>query len=468
MMKKFMHSLATLKVVAMTALLASFVLVGCNNDDDPDPDMMADQSIVQLAQGNSDLSTLVTILTSPGFEDLLAAAGSASSDLTVFAPSNQAFANLLSALGKSSLDEVPSGILKEIVSYHIVGQSVLSTELTEGSVPTLLANESVEVSLSGGVKINSANVIAADVEASNGVVHVVDAVLLPSFVTRALGTVVEVPLFSNDFTILVGAVRKAGLFDALIDSDALTVFAPTNAAFEAAGITNLDDFTADQLAEVLLYHVVGSIVKSTDLPGVENGVVQTLKTEGFGKFYLSLGSNVYINGSSMVTAVDIEKQNGVIHVIDEVLLPPSQTVVEIAAALAGAAEPQFTALVGILTDASQADILAALSDAQGNFTVFAPTDEAFAAIADVTATLTPAQISQVLLYHVVPGRVFSTDLSDGLEPTTLKDETIVFNVGESGVSINDKAGNTVNVVATDVLGTNGVIHVIDKVLIPTL
>ena len=349
-----------------------------------------------------------------------------------------------------------------------MGSQLLSKDLQAGLVATLLADESVSVSLTGGVKIDESTVVIPDVEAENGVVHVIDKVLLPSYVRSALGTIVEVPMFSNDFTILTGAVRKAGLLNALIDGSSLTVFAPTNAAFESAGITNLDDFSAEQLTEVLLYHVVGAVVKSGDLSGISNGVVQTLKSTGFGKFYLSLGNEVFINGKSQVTAVDIEKSNGVIHVLDEVLLPPSQTVVEIAAALASAESPEFTTLVGILTDPSQAGILSALSDAEGNFTVFAPTDAAFAEIASVTANLTPEQISQVLLYHVVPGRVFSTDLADGLEPATLKQETIKFNVSESGVSINDKAGNSVNVVATNVLGTNGVIHVIDKVLIPTL
>lgn len=452
----------------MTAVILSAGLVGCNNDDNDAPPMVDPVSIAELAQGNSDLSTLVTILTSPGFEDLLAAAGSATTDLTVFAPTNQAFADVLEALGKSSLDEIPTGILKEIVSYHILGQSVMSGDLQAGMVATLLTDESVSVTIAGEVKIDDAKVVIPDVEAANGVVHVIDMVLLPSYVKKALGTVVEVPMFSNDFTILTGAVRKAGLLDALVEGDAFTVFAPTNAAFEAAGITNLDDFTADQLTDVLLYHVVGAVVKSTDLSGIPNGVVQTLKSSGFGKFYLSLGNDVFINGNSQVTAVDIEKENGVIHVLDEVLLPPSQTVVEIAAALASADSPEFTTLVGILTDPSQAGILSALSDVDGEFTVFAPTDAAFAEIAGVTANLTAEQISQVLLYHVVPGRVFSTDLSDGLEPATLKNETIKFNVSESGVSINDKAGNSINVVATNVLSTNGVIHVIDKVLIPTL
>jgi transforming growth factor-beta-induced protein len=426
-------------------------------------------TIAQLAAGNANLSTLVAILSLPEMADLLAAANNASANLTVFAPTNDAFAALLTALGKTSLSELPVGIVKEIVQYHILGSKVLSTQLTAGPAETLLEGEDVVVSLGGGVKINDANVVAADVEAINGVVHVVDKVLLPSFVVKALGTIVEVPLFSNDFTTLVAAVRKAGLFEALVDPNAsLTVFAPTNEAFEAAGITSLDGLSAADLTPVLLYHVVGAKVMSTDLSGIAGGIVSTLlDATAFGKFYLSLGSEVYINGSSKVTAVDIEKSNGVIHVIDKTLLPPTETLVDIAVRLSTGTPAQFTTLVALLTDASRADILAALDDEANNFTVFAPTDAAFEAIASVVATLTPAQITEVLQYHVLQGRVFSTDLADGITPAMLNGEDITINVGD-GVSVTDATNGTSNVIGANVHATNGVIHVIDRVLIPTL
>ncbi len=435
------------------------------------PPSLQQKTIAGIAVETPDLSTLVSILSLPELSDLLSVASNKSADLTVFAPTNAAFADLLTALGKTSLDEIPTGILKEIVEYHILGSAAFSEDLMAQTYPTLLPDESVTVSLMGGVKIDDANVVTADVHAANGVVHVIDKVLLPSYVKAALGTIVEVAMFNKDFTTLTAAVRKAGLLNTLETTDNLTLFAPNNAAFEAKGITSLDDLTAEDLTPILLYHVVGSKVMSSDLASIPNGIVNTLNTGGYGKFFLSLGSDVYINGSSRVIATDIEKSNGVVHVIDKALIPPSKTVVEIASALATADnDKQFTKLVGLLTDPAQSDVLSALSDANGNFTVFAPTDAAFDAIASTTAGLTDAQITKVLKYHVLNGRVFSTDLSNGLMPATLEGEKLTINIsGDGAVSISD-AGSTTesNVIQTNILGTNGVIHVIDKVLIPSL
>ena len=429
------------------------------------------KTIAGIAMDTPDLSTLVSILSMPEFSDLLDAASNETSNLTVFAPTNAAFEDLLSALGKSSLNEVPVGILKEIVEYHILGSAVSSADLQAKTYPTLLPDESVTVSLDGGVKIDDASVVTPDVDASNGIVHVVNKVLLPSYVKAALGTIVEVAMFNKDFTTLTAAVRKAGLLNTLETTDNLTLFAPNNDAFDAAGITSLDGLTADDLTPILLYHVVGSKVMAADLAGIPDGIVSTLNTSGYGKFFLSLGSDVYINGSSKVIATDIEKSNGVVHVIDKALIPPTKTVVEIATALATADnDKQFTKLVGLLTDPAQADVLSALSDENGNFTVFAPTDAAFEAIASTTATLTDAQITKVLKYHVLGNRVFSTDLSDGIMPSTLEGEKLTVHIANDGkVSVSD-VGSTdaANVIQTDILGTNGVIHVVDKVLIPTL
>lgn len=426
-------------------------------------------SIASIATATEDLSILVEILTSPGFEDLLAAASDASASLTVFAPTDAAFAALLETLGKSELSEIPTSVVRDIVEYHILGSAAPSSSLANQQYPTLLDGESVTVTLGDPVLIDDAEVVMPDVEASNGIVHVIDQVLLPSVYKASLGTIVEVPLFSNDFTTLVAALKKADLVSTLIEGGDFTVFAPTNAAFEAAGITSLDGLSAEDLTPILLYHVVSGKVMSTDLGDIAGGVVTTLNADGFANFYLSLGEQVYINGSSQVTSVDIEKDNGVIHVINKTLTPPTQTVVDIAVALSTAEEgAEFTTLVALLTDPAQSAVLEAISDEEGNFTIFAPTDAAFDAISEVTATLTDEQISNVLKYHVVPGRIFSTDLSDGITPETVNEETITVNVGE-GVTLTDKSGgDDANVIQVNVHGINGVIHVIDKVLIPTL
>ena len=443
-------------------LTSTSLLVSCDDDDDNMTEPT--QTIVDIAAGNSDFSILVSILQMPEFSDLLAAANDSNSSLTVFAPNNVAFTNLLTALGKSSLDQVPTPLLRQIVEYHIVGSTVLSTQLTNGPVPTLLMDESITVDITNGVKINSSNVILADLEASNGVIHAIDAVLLPSFVTNALGTITEVFLFDNDYTILTAALQKADLLDVLSSStvDGYTLFAPSNDAFIAAEITSLDGLDAAALTPILLYHVLGQTVLSTGLPA--DGVVQTLSNDE-NIFLGYLTSSVLINGLTQITEVDIEKSNGVVHKINRTLVPPAPNVVDIAVALSQAANAEFTVLVSLLTSPAYSGITDAII-ASNDITIFAPTDDAFAEISSVIPTLTEAQISNILLYHAVDARVFSTGLSDGQVVGMMNMENITVNINSGAVSLSDSTADAANVVEVNIQGSNGVIHVIDKVLLP--
>lgn len=437
------------------------------------PEDFVAQTIVQIAAGNPDFSILVSALSKPELADLLAAANDPTQDLTVFAPNNAAFEGVLAALGKESIDDIPVELLKEIVSYHIVGGAVLSTELSNGDVATILPGipggpdfETVAVDITDGVKINTANVTAADITAVNGVIHAVDAVLLPSYVSLAVGTVSEVVLFEKDFTILAAALRKAELLNVVSTTDDITVFAPDNAGFVAAGITNLDDYTVDQLQAVLTYHVIGAKVLSSQLPA--DGIATMLNEENIYLGYL-FNSGVLINGVSNITAVDIEKSNGVIHVIDRTLVPPAPNVVEIAALLADAGEAsEFTVLVSLLTDPAYSDIADAII-AESDITVFAPTDAAFAAIADLIGTLTEEQIRTVLTYHAAGARVFAEDLNEGDNITMLNLQDVrVKSIIDDLIVLEDKSDDDAIVIIKNVHGKNGVIHAIDKVLIPNL
>ena len=423
------------------------------------------KSIAEIAVGTESLSSLVAILSLAGLSEELAAAGDDNAQITVFAPTNDAFQAVLDALGISDISEIPEEVLRDIVRYHIVGAVAKSTDLQATTYETL-NGESVTVDLSDGVKVDGANVVLPDVEGTNGVVHVIDAVLLPSLYKSALGTVVEVPLFRKTYSTLVGALVKAELVETLLSEGPFTVFAPDNAAFEAAGITSLEGLSKEDLTPILLYHVLGAKVLSTELP--QDGIVTTINDN---KFFLSLGDNVFINGSSQITGVNIEKSNGVIHTINRTLIPPTQTIVDIAVALATHPEgAEFTTLVALLTDPAQAGVLEVISNEDGSFTVFAPTDAAFEEISSVTGTLSDEQISKVLTYHVIDSRIYSTDLADGIEAQTVNGETLMVNIGDGGVTLSDKDSNNddATVVQVNVNGTNGVIHVIDKVLIPTL
>ena len=275
-------------------------------------------------------------------------------------------------------------------------------------------------------------------------------------------TVVEIAVNDGNFTTLVAALQEAELVDTLSGEGPFTVFAPTDDAFAdllaQLDITASDLLAHPQLTDVLLYHVVSGKVMSTDLS--EGMEAETLKGDNI---TVSLEGGVFINDSEVVTA-DIEGSNGVVHVIDEVLVPedfvletePEETVVDIAVN-----NGSFTTLVAAL---QEAELVEALSG-EGPFTVFAPTDDAFAdllAQLDITAAdlLNHPQLTDVLLYHVVSGKVMSTDLSEGMEAPTLKGDNIMVSL-EGGVFINDS-----EVVIADIEGSNGVIHVIDEVLVP--
>ena len=426
------------------------------------------KTIVQLAQGSPNLSILVTALTK--YPDLVSTL-SGNGTFTVFAPTNTAFTNLLAAIGQTSLDDIPESVLKSVLQYHVVSTAALkASQLTTGNVKSA-SNEDIAVNVSNGVKLNGAvNVTTADVIATNGVVHIIDAVLIPPTIRPIVGTIVAPAYFNKNFSTLVAAVVKAELLSTLLGAGPFTLFAPNNAAFTAAGITSLDNLTKAQLIPILQYHVLGSKVLAADLPS-GSAAITTLN----GKFYLSnRASGVFINGTTQVTATNVNASNGVVHVINRTLSPPTKTIAQIATDLSTATSgPQFTQLVAALTRTSgtPTDLLDAVSNGSANLTVFAPTDAAFQALYTSLGVTNVNQIpiatlTAVLQVHVVNARVFSTDLANGAVATLNGNVT----VNATNKTITDAKGNVANLSTSaallNVLATNGVIHTIDKVLLP--
>ena len=265
-------------------------------------------------------------------------------------------------------------------------------------------------------------------------------------------TIVDVALSDPQFSTLVAALTKADLVNTLKGAGPFTVFAPTNQAFMDAKI-DVNALTKEQLTPVLLNHVIAAKVMAADVKSGE------AKTAGNTSLFLTSKNGVFINGSTKVTKADLAASNGVIHVVDKVLLPASKSIVEIALT-----DPSnFSTLVELVV---AADLATTLSDAKGNFTVFAPTNAAFAKLfAKVDPkTLTPAQIKDILLYHVVGARVFSSDLESG-DVTMLNGKKVKVDLS-SGVKIKGNTSANSNVAIANVLATNGVIHVIDEVLLP--
>lgn len=270
------------------------------------------------------------------------------------------------------------------------------------------------------------------------------------------------------FTYLAVALARTGLTSTLSTlSSSYTLFAPTDDAFKAAGFATIQDVVKapkEVLTPILLYHVLGAKVMAAQVPAGPNAAVTTLN--GATAYVTSNSNGVFINGSPVIVA-DVKAANGVIHVIDNILMPPAGDIV--ATALT---EEKFEYLVAAVLRASQGSTnVEALLKGDGPFTVFAPINQAFIDAgyntkADILAA-DPDELTKILAYHVVPGRVFSSDLTDNMTVT-------MFAGGDTKITLSNGAqilgegngGQAHNIIKTNIVTTNGVIHVIDGVLLP--
>ncbi|TRX28748.1 fasciclin domain-containing protein [Flavobacterium franklandianum] len=283
-------------------------------------------------------------------------------------------------------------------------------------------------------------------------------------------TITGIAQTNANLSILVQALVKADLASTLQGVGPFTVFAPTDAAFVAflktTPYATLNDVPKDVLTQILLNHVVSGKVMSTDLT---TGYVKTLAksaTSGTNtmSMYVNTASGVKLNGVAMVTSADIMASNGVIHVVDKVIGLP--TIVTHATANAN-----FTSLVGALTSAGQPNFVSILSGT-GPFTVMAPTNAAFTDLNTElapggTASVSVANLTKVLTYHVANGNVLAASLMEGQEIATLQLPQKYTIQLTGGAKIKDVRNRISTIVATDVQCSNGVIHVINKVLLPT-
>jgi uncharacterized surface protein with fasciclin (FAS1) repeats len=330
--------------------------------------------------------------------------------------------------------------------------------------------------------------------------------ITPAFGQDDPGTIADIVVASAsaetpEFATLLAAVSAAdpAVLEALSNPEAsLTVFAPTDAAFaalaEALGADAFAAVLADPaaLTDILLFHVVEGNVMAADVAGLFSDTVTRASVPSLNGQYIDLTldmGNIYVNGANLI-ATDVMASNGVIHVIDAVILPETRTIAELVVELAGSEAPEFSTLLAAVSAADPA-VLEALSNPDAELTVFAPTDAAFAALAEALGEeafngvlADTAALSNILLYHVVPGLVYSSDLvaeltmgaMEGMEQpawlasynedgsisvTTAAGATATISVREEGVFINDA-----QIVLTDVDAVNGVIHVISAVILP--
>jgi transforming growth factor-beta-induced protein len=282
----------------------------------------AEGDLVDVAAGIDDFSILVTALQEAELVSALQTEG----PYTVFAPTNAAFADLLNELNITAEQLLAHPQLEQVLLYHLVSGKVMSTDLSDGLIAKTVHGDDITFDLSNGVQVNQSMVTSADVEATNGVIHVIDKVLVPSnfqLNPPVENDIVDIAVGNEDFSMLVSLLQQAGLVETLQGEGPYTVFAPTNQAFEdlvtALNITPAELMAQPDLAKVLLYHVVPGKVMSTDLvDGME------APTANGNTLMIDLMNGVKIN-NSMVIAADLEATNGVVHVIDSVLVPSDFT-----------------------------------------------------------------------------------------------------------------------------------------------
>ncbi len=304
--------------------VAMLCIISCDDNDD---NMMTEKTTYELVSSDSNLSSLKAAIDKAGLSATLNQSGT----FTLFAPTNAAFATFLQANGYASLNDVPTAALKTLLMNHVLNSEVKAAAISTGYVSTLAMGSasstrpiSMFINTNGGVKINGvSNVVATDIDANNGVIHKVDAVIgLPTIVTHATA--------NPQFTSLVSALTRSDMpnFVGILSGTAnspFTVFAPTNSAFSSLlteiGAANIAAIPKTTLENTLKYHVVtGANVGSNNL--TNNMMVPTFQGGSF-KITTTGGAKITDNNNrvSNIIVTDVQCSNGIIHAIDKVLLP---------------------------------------------------------------------------------------------------------------------------------------------------
>ena len=341
--KSTRKSVRTIGLITMLSVVVGLTATACTSPEatteatkTPTASMAASPtaqpggSIVDIAIGNPTFSTLVTAVKAAGLAETLSGKG----PFTLFAPTNEAFAALPKGTLEVLLKPENKDALRKVLTYHVVSGDLMAKDLKSGKVATV-AGSTVAVEVKNQkVSVNDASVVKPDIDANNGVIHVIDRVLLPpdlSLVKSPAATVmavksaqaktiVEVAASNPSVSTLVTAVKAAGLVETLSGKGPFTVFAPTNEAFAALPKGTLEKLlkpeNRDALRKVLTYHVVSGDLMAKDL---RSGKVPTV--EGSSVAVKVDNHGVSVNGSNVIKA-DVDTSNGVIHVIDKVLLPP--------------------------------------------------------------------------------------------------------------------------------------------------
>ena len=475
------YLMKTNKLFFLLLLSISVLFGACSNDDDNGTTTPTEQNIVEIALATPELTILVDALTRADGDLVEALQGDG--PFTVLAPTNAAFIAFLNENGFSALEDVPTDVLSEVLLNHVILADIKSSDLTSQGTGYAAGNatnsQGQNISLyfdaTNGVRFNNTSTVTtADIEASNGTIHIVNAVI-------GLPDVVDHAIMNPSFTSLVTAlgVADGDLVSVLQGEGPFTVLAPDNEAFETfLDGTPLGSVSTAVLSQILLNPVVSGSITAEDLINSEAGYTAT-SASGAGdnpmSLYFNATDGVRFNGISSVFQADVIGTNGIIHAVDAVIALP--TVVTFAAA-----DPNFTTLVSALTELTPGtDFAEILSRTEGSnadginpdYTVFAPTNNAFdALIEDLGGVPDETTLTNVLLYHVVSeANVTSDMLAIGdTVVTPLANGTFTISLPSSNGNIADitdgSGASDIGIIAVDVQASNGVIHVLNKVMLP--
>jgi uncharacterized surface protein with fasciclin (FAS1) repeats len=465
LLKRLPNRMLCLASAAAVTLAASAVFAGtcgsspCESDkpkaeahENPSP--YSDKPDVATLAGQADsLTMLLTLVEKAGLTDALRAEG----PITVFAPTDRAMGKINAQLYESLLQPKNRDTLRKVLLGHVAkGRLTAREAIRAGSVKTLAGTYLyLHRNPRDEPMANDAIIAKADLHASNGVVHVIDTVLVPK------PDLIATARAQGNFKTFLTAVKAAGLTETLRKAGPLTILAPTDEAFAELGKDKIAELlqpeSKDKLAEILRFHVVPGWKHTYDKQGMD--YLPTLQG-GFIPIYSPSAAHWKVRlGGASIERMNVDASNGVLHAIDRVLMP-KPSILKLAAE-----DGRFDTL---LTALKAADLDGRLT-AGGPVTVFAPTDEAFAALPDgalekLVAPEGREKLTAILKYHVVPGVVQSEEIlgRPGIRfAQTLHGGKLEFTVDDGKPSVGGAS-----VIQADIEGGDGMIHVIDRVLLP--
>lgn len=461
-----------LNIFLSALLLGSLIIFsGCSKNDEqkqPEPT----QTIWQILESKAGLDSLAKyIALYPEIKVQLNSSG----NITFFAPDNDAFAQLMDTPGfPDDISLINPEIIKGVLFYHIlINNAYSSNDLQPGEeFDTAYPGEKITINEDGTILTGASNkniqIVESDIKATNGYMHVTDAVLIPPTIgeniTAIVGTVAGTLLLARDFSVFADAIIRADSsletgqtpLTEILTTQNITVFAPPDKAFQAAGIIP-DSLPGQVLRQLVLYHIINGTHPSADLT---NRTYQTLQ-----------GENIYTSGQSIINGFAIavpdafSTSNGVIHILGGLLVPG----ILYGGDLIGVVQGQGFDSLDIALELT--GLKNTLSAPNGPYTLFAPPDAAFTALLDSMSLTSLSQIplndlSGIISHHIVDGVVFASDMTDNGKLSTLTGVDLTVHITQTGIDITDGSGSSLPLIYINLNATNGVIHAIGGVLIP--